>query len=217
MKSPRISPSHALATLDRLEATYPEAHCALTHQNPWQLLVATILSAQCTDVRVNLVTPQLFARFPDPASLANAALAEVEELIRSTGFFRNKAKSLVGCAAALVRLHNGRVPQTLPALVALPGVGRKTANVVLGNAFAVPGMVVDTHVGRIARRLGWTTARTPEGVEEQLCKLLPSGRWTQTAHVLIFHGRQCCRAQTAWCSACPVVERCPQVGVGRQK
>ena len=217
MKSPRISRSHALATLDRLEATYPEAHCALTHQNPWQLLVATILSAQCTDVRVNLVTPQLFARFPDPASLANAALAEVEELIRSTGFFRNKAKSLVGCAAALVRFHNGKVPQALPALVALPGVGRKTANVVLGNAFAVPGMVVDTHVGRIARRLGWTTARTPEGVEEQLCKLLPTGRWTQTAHVLIFHGRQCCRAQTAWCSACPVVERCPQVGVGRQK
>ena len=217
MKTPRITEDHALATLDLLEAVYPEAHCALTHQNPWQLLVATILSAQCTDVRVNQVTPELFARFPDPASLATAALAEVEELIRSTGFFRNKAKSLVGCAAALVAFHKGEVPQELPALVALPGVGRKTANVVLGNAFAVPGMVVDTHVGRIARRLGWATASTPEGVEKQLCELLPSKRWTQTAHVLIFHGRQCCRAQTAWCSVCPVVERCLQVGVGRQR
>lgn len=216
-KIPRMTPAHALATLDRLEKTYPEAHCALTHQNPWQLLIATILSAQCTDVRVNQVTPALFKRFPDPNSLAAADLAEVEELVRSTGFFRNKAKNLIGCAAALLRSHKGVVPQDLTALVALPGVGRKTANVVLGNAFGVAGMVVDTHVGRIARRLGWTTARTPEGVEEQLCKLLPAGRWTQTAHVLIFHGRQCCRAQTAWCSACPVVERCPQVGVDRQR
>lgn len=217
MKNSRITPAHALTTLDCLEASYPEAHCALIHQNPWQLLVATILSAQCTDVRVNLVTPKLFARFPNPTSLANAEQEEVEELIRSTGFFRNKAKSLIGCSATLVAVHNGEVPQKLSELVALPGVGRKTANVVLGNAFGIPGMVVDTHVGRIARRLGWTTASVPEGVEEQLCKLLPAERWTQTAHVLIFHGRQCCRAQTAWCSACPVVGRCPQVGVGRQK
>ena len=217
MKIPRITSSHALTTLDLLQATYPEAGCALTHQNPWQLLVATILSAQCTDVRVNLVTPDLFKRFPDPASMAVAEQAEVETLIRSTGFFRNKAKNLIGCAAALVRFHKSVVPRELTALVALPGVGRKTANVILGNAFDLPGMVVDTHVGRVARRLGWATARTPEGVEEQLCKLLPSGRWTQTAHVLIFHGRQCCRAQTAWCSACPVLDRCPQIGVGRQK
>ena len=215
--TPRITSAHALVTLGRLEESYPEAHCALDHLNPWQLLAATILSAQCTDVRVNLVTPELFRRFPDPASMMKAELTEVEGLVRSTGFFRNKAKSLIGCATELVRSHMGQVPQEMMALVALPGVGRKTANVVLGNAFGVPGMVVDTHVGRIARRLGWVTARTAEGVEGQLCKLLPRDRWTQTAHVLIFHGRQCCRAQTAWCSACPVIDRCPQVGVGRQK
>lgn len=217
MKTARITSLHALATLDCLEATYPEAHCALLHQNPWQLLVATILSAQCTDVRVNQVTPRLFKRFPDPASLADAKVAEVEELIRSTGFFRNKAKNLIGCAEALVGSHQGLVPKDLQDLVALPGVGRKTANVVLGNAFEVPGMVVDTHVNRISRRLGWTSARTPERVEEQLCALLPAERWTQAAHVLIFHGRQCCRAQTAWCSVCPVVTRCRQVEVARQK
>lgn len=217
MKTPQITARHALHTLDSLEATYPDAHCALTHQNPWQLLVATILSAQCTDVRVNKVTPELFKRFADPVSLVTADLAEVEALIRSTGFFRNKAKSLIGCAAEVVKSYNGEVPREMSALVALPGVGRKTANVILGNAFGVPGMVVDTHVGRLAGRLGWTTARTPEGIEKQLCKLLPAERWTQTAHVLIFHGRQCCRAQTAWCSACPVLDRCPQVGVGRQK
>ncbi len=217
MKKRVLTSSHALITLDRLEVAYPEAHCALIHRNPWQLLVATILSAQCTDVRVNLVTPKLFERFPDPQSLARSHQAEVEALIRSTGFFRNKAKNLIACAKTLVCSHHSEVPQQMSALVALPGVGRKTANVILGNAFGVPGMVVDTHVGRIARRLGWTTAGTPEGVEKQLCKLLPAERWTQAAHVLIFHGRECCRAQTAWCSRCPVVDRCPQVGVGRQK
>lgn len=217
MNKDKMTPTHALATLDLLEAAYPDAHCALVHQNPWQLLVATILSAQCTDVRVNKVTPKLFACFPDPSSMAMAEQSEVEGLIRSTGFFRNKAKSLIGCASELDRVHGGKVPQDMALLVALPGVGRKTANVILGNAFNVPGMVVDTHVGRISKRLGWTTARTPEGIEEQLCKLLPAKRWTQAAHVLIFHGRQCCRAQTAWCSKCPVVDRCPQVGVGRQK
>ena len=217
MNTRRISKVHTLHTLDRLEASYPDAHCALLHDNPWQLLIATILSAQCTDVRVNMVTPVLFNRFPDPLSLAQAELGDVEELIRSTGFFRNKAKSLIGCSRALVEEHQGMVPQEMSALVALPGVGRKTANVVLGNAFATPGMVVDTHVGRIAGRLGWVTARTAEGIEEQLCELLPKERWTQAAHVLIFHGRQCCRAQTAWCSNCPVLDRCPQVGVGRRK
>ena len=154
-----VSPRHAGTTLDRLEASYPEAHCALIHQTPWQLLVATILSAQCTDVRVNQVTPQLFARFPDPASMAAADPDELEDLIRSTGFYRNKTKNLIGCAEALVQQHDGRVPASMSALVALPGVGRKTANVVLGNAFGTPGMVVDTHVGRIARRLGWTCCK----------------------------------------------------------
>jgi endonuclease-3 len=217
MKPSRLTRAHALVTLDCLEASYPEAHCALVHQNPWQLLVATILSAQCTDIRVNQVTPLLFARYPDPVRMAAAEPAELEGLIRSTGFFRNKAKNLIACATELVKRQNGEVPREMAALVALPGVGRKTANVILGNAFAVPGMVVDTHVGRIARRLGWASAKTPEGIEEQLCRLLPAERWTQAAHVLIFHGRQCCRAQTAWCSTCPVVDRCPQVGVGRQK
>ena len=149
--------------------------------------------------------------------MAAAEPADLEDLIRSTGFFRNKAKNIIACATELVSKYDGEVPREMAALVALPGVGRKTANVILGNAFGVPGMVVDTHVGRIARRLGWASAPTPEGVEAQLCRLLPAERWTQAAHVLIFHGRQCCRAQTAWCSLCPVVERCPQVGVGRQK
>lgn len=213
----RISKRHALQTLVLLELAYPEATCALNHASPWQLLVATILSAQCTDVRVNLVTPRLFARFPQPADLAVAPVAAVEELIRSTGFFRNKATNLVGCAKAVVARHQGLVPQTLAELVKLPGVGRKTANVILGNAFATPGMVVDTHVGRVTHRLGWARGNSPEKVEQELCTLLPRGRWTQTSHVLIWHGRQCCRAQTAHCSVCPVKERCPRVGVRRMK
>ena len=217
MKNTPPSSAHALEILDLLETTYPQAHCALVHDNPWQLLVATILSAQCTDVRVNQVTPELFVRYPGPRNMATADPAEVEKLIRSTGFFRNKTKNLIGCAMELVRCHDSEVPDEMSALVSLPGVGRKTANVILGNAFGVPGMVVDTHVGRIARRLGWTQAKDAEKIERDLCALLPAERWTQAAHVLIFHGRQCCRAQTAWCSNCPVVVRCPQVGVGRQK
>lgn len=212
-----VSRRHALHTLILLEQRYPEATCALHHATPWQLLVATILSAQCTDTRVNLVTPALFARFPDPPSLAVAPSNEVEALIRSTGFFRNKAASLIGCARAVVERHGGTVPQTMAALVALPGVGRKTANVILGNAFAIPGMVVDTHVGRVARRLGWAKSDQAEGVEKELCTLLPRERWTQTSHVLIWHGRRCCRAQIAHCSVCPVQERCPRVGVARAK
>jgi endonuclease-3 len=217
MGKTRISTVHAVETLDLLEVTYPEAHCALVHDNPWQLLVATILSAQCTDIRVNQVTPELFRRYPDPHSMATANQAEVEALVRSTGFFRNKAKNLIGCAMELVRGHDSDVPEKISALVSLPGVGRKTANVILGNAFGIPGMVVDTHVGRIARRLGWTKAKDAEKIERDLCALLPAERWTQAAHVLIFHGRQCCQAQTAWCSACTVIGRCPQIGVGRQK
>ncbi len=217
MKRTPVSPFDAIESLDRLEQAYPAARCALIYENPWQLLVATILSAQCTDVRVNQVTPLLFQSFPEPGNLIVAEQREVEKLIYSTGFYRNKAKNLLGCARELVQAHGGKVPQTMDQLVALPGVGRKTANVVLGNAFGVPGMVVDTHVGRISWRLGWASARTPEGIEQELCTLLPRERWTQAAHVLIFHGRQCCRAQTACCSACPVVERCPQLGVRRQK
>jgi len=214
---PALTRRHALLTLARLEQSYPEATCALQHTSPWQLLVATILSAQCTDQRVNQVTPALFARFPAPAQLAVAPVAEVEGLIRSTGFFRNKAANLIGCARTVVEHHRGTVPQTMAELVALPGVGRKTANVILGNAFDVPGMVVDTHVGRVARRLGWAQSGQPEGVERELCRLLPRNRWTGTSHVLIWHGRRCCRAQTACCSACPVQERCPRIGVIRAR
>lgn len=212
-----ISRQQALITLIRLEDTYPDATCALRYTSPWQLLVATILSAQCTDTRVNLVTPTLFGRFPDPFSLAHAAPVEVEELIRSTGFFRNKAANLIGCARAVVELHQGAVPRTLAELIALPGVGRKTANVVLGNAFAIPGMVVDTHVGRVARRLGWARSGQPVGVEQELCVLLPKERWTRTSHVLIWHGRRCCRAQIPQCSACPVRDRCLQIGISRSR
>lgn len=214
----RSDPAHrrrVLVTLVRLENVYPDATCALRHDSPWQLLVATILSAQCTDVRVNQVTPLLFARFPNPSSLAGATSDEVENLIRTTGFFRNKAASLIGCARALVEQHRGQVPRTLAELVALPGVGRKTANVVLGNAFGIPGMVVDTHVGRVARRLGWTRAEEPEKVERELCVLLPAAKWTQASHVLIWHGRACCRARTPACSVCPVGDHCPRTGVGR--
>jgi endonuclease-3 len=212
-----VTRRHALHTLSLLEQSYPEATCALQHSSPWQLLVATMLSAQCTDQRVNQVTPGLFARFPDPAALAGARPAEVEALVRSTGFFRNKAAHLIACAQAVGAHHQGQVPQTLEELTALPGIGRKTANVILGNAFAVPGMVVDTHVGRVARRLGWAQGNQPARVERELCALLPRERWTQTSHVLIWHGRLCCRAQTAHCSACPVQARCPRLGVKRAR
>lgn len=207
----------AAAVLQRLIAAYPDAECALHYTSPFQLLVATILSAQCTDVRVNLVTPALFAAFPDPYKLAVATQEEVEELIRSTGFFRNKARNLIACAIALVDQHNGAIPGGLDALVALPGVGRKTANVVLGNAFAVPGMVVDTHVKRISRRLGWTESDDPEKIERELCRLLPQALWTQAGHTLIAHGRACCKAPTPECSRCPVEDACPRRGVVRSR
>jgi endonuclease-3 len=216
-EGPPISRRHALQTLKLLEQTYPEATCALQHASPWQLLVATILSAQGTDARVNQVTPALFVRFPDPASLASAAPAQVEALIRSTGFFRNKAASLIGCAQRVIERHQGEVPRSMAELVALPGIGRKTANVVLGNAFNIPGMVVDTHVGRVARRLGWAAAAGAEGVERELCALLPAACWTQTSHVLIWHGRRCCRAQIPHCSACVVRARCRRVGVVKSR
>ena len=200
-----------------LTETYPAAHCALHFSNPWELLVATILSAQCTDVRVNLVTPALFDRYPDPSDLAAADPADVEEAIRSTGFFRNKAKNLIGCATAVVADHDGRVPATLEELTALPGVGRKTANVVLGNAFAVPGMVVDTHVKRLAFRLGWTRNTDPEKIEQDLCGLLPEAQWTQAGHLLIHHGRALCKAPTPTCSQCPLWELCPRKGVRKSR
>lgn len=207
----------AAALLERLARLYPEAACALHYDGPFQLLVATILSAQCTDLRVNQVTVELFRRFPDAAALAAAEVEELEEVIRSTGFFRNKAKNLIGCARVLVEAHGGRVPRTLDELTALPGVGRKTANVVLGNAFAIPGMVVDTHVARVSARFGWHRARDPVRIEETLCRLLPRSRWTFASHLLIQHGRTCCKAPTPHCSRCPLGSDCPRIGVTRSK
>lgn len=202
-----------MQVLEILADLYPEAHCALEHETPWQLLAATILSAQCTDKRVNIVTRELFVRFPDALAMAAADLQEVEDLIRSTGFFRNKARNLIACAAEVVTRHQSKVPQQLEELVRLPGVGRKTANVVLGNAFDVPGLAVDTHVKRLTGRLGWSRHKDPEGIERELCAILPPSEWTMTSHLLIHHGRNLCKAQRPLCSRCPVQPHCPRIGV----
>ena len=192
-----------------LFAAYPDAHCALDHVDAYQLLVATILSAQCTDKRVNLVTPDLFAKYPSAKAMAPADLRDVEELVRSTGFYRNKAKSLVGMASAVVSEHGGEIPRTLEQLVRLPGVGRKTANVILGNAFSVPGMVVDTHVGRISRHLKLTRESDAVKVERDLMELVEPKDWTQLAHAMIFHGRSVCTARRRHCGQCPIRDDCP--------
>jgi len=207
----------ALLLLQRLEQAYPAAGCGLKYENPWQLLVATILSAQCTDKRVNLVTGELFQALPGPEQMAAAGQEQIEALIRSTGFFRNKARNLILCAQQLLSSHKGQVPDTLEELVALAGVGRKTANVVLGNAFGQPGMVVDTHVKRLARRFGWTRSEDPVQIEKELCQLLPAATWTQAGHTLIAHGRACCKAPTPICSSCPVVDLCPRKGVQKSR
>lgn len=200
----------AASILESLEAAYPDAHCALEHDDPYQLLVATILSAQCTDVRVNLVTPAFFARFPDARALAGGSQPEVEGLIRSTGFFRSKAKNLLGMATAVMERHGGTVPATMEELRALPGVGRKTANVVLGNAFGKNvGITVDTHVGRISRLLKLTSATSAEQVERDLMPLFPQARWTLLSHLLISHGRAVCIARRPRCADCPVLAYCP--------
>ena len=196
--------------LERLLATYPAAHCALDFTNAFQLLCATILSAQCTDKRVNLVTPALFARYPDASALAAAKPEELEEIIRSTGFFRNKAKSLIGMATGLVDLHGGQVPTDMDALTALPGVGRKTANVILGNAFGRnDGIVVDTHVTRVSNRLGLTTESDPVKIERSLMPLFPREQWTMLSHLLIEHGRQICVARVPRCGECVLSDVCP--------
>ncbi len=197
-----------------LAAAYPDAGCELDFANPFELLVATILSAQCTDARVNTVTPALFARFPDARALGAAAPEELEALIRSTGFFHNKAKSLLGMARAVVERHGGEVPAAMDALTSLPGVGRKTANVVLGTAFGVAtGVVVDTHVARLARRLGLTAEDEPEKIERDLMGLFPASGWVALGHRLILHGRRVCHARTPACDGCPLAPLCPRVGV----
>lgn len=206
--------SQATEVLTRLKAEYPDAKCALHHHNPLQLTVATILSAQCTDQRVNKVTPALFARYPAAADYAEASLPELEEMIRSTGFFRNKAKSLKGLGQALVDRHDGEVPRTMAELAKLPGIGRKTANVVLGNAFGVDeGIVVDTHVGRLSRRLGLTGEKDPVKVERDLMELVPRDEWTLWAHLLIDHGRAVCQARKPLCGECVLADICPSAEV----
>lgn len=196
-----------------LDRTYPEAECSLSFRDPFQLLVATILSAQCTDERVNKVTPSLFERFPGPREMADAKLSEIEGLIRTTGFFRNKALAIKSASRDLVELHGGEVPQDLEKLTALHGVGRKTANVVLGVAFGVPGLVVDTHVGRLSRRMGFTRDMDPVKVEHKMMEIVPRERWTDFAHLLISHGRAICTARKAMCEECPIARLCPKVGV----
>ena len=197
-----------------LAETYPDAHCELDFTTPLELLVATILSAQSTDARVNIVTPKVFARYPTAADYAAADRAELEELIHSTGFFRAKTNSLIGLGQALVERYDGEVPGRLKDLVTLPGVGRKTANVVLGNAFGVPGITVDTHFGRLARRFGFTAETDPVKVESEVGALFPKRDWTMLSHWLIWHGRRRCHARKPACGACPVAALCPAYGEG---
>lgn len=192
-----------------LAERYPDARCELDFRSPLELLVATVLSAQTTDVRVNQVTPTLFARYPDAAAYAGADLVELEEVLRPLGFFRAKARSVQGLGQALVERFDGQVPGRLADLVTLPGVGRKTANVVLGDAFGVPGITVDTHVGRLSRRLGWTTQEDPVRVEQEIGALIPRAEWTLVSHRLIFHGRRTCFARKPACADCPVTRDCP--------
>lgn len=210
MTTPPVALTRRARTINRaLAEVYPDAHCELDYRTPFELLVATVLSAQCTDVRVNKVTPALFARFGDPASLASADRTDVEELIRSTGFYRAKAESLLGLSRDIVEHHDGQVPSTLPELTALRGVGRKTANVVLGNAFGVPGITVDTHMGRLSRRMGLTVNEDPVAVERDLMTLIERREWTLWSHRVIFHGRQRCKARKPECGACEIAALCP--------
>ncbi|MBN2171591.1 MAG: endonuclease III [Candidatus Krumholzibacteriota bacterium] len=198
-----------LAALDRL---YPAASCGLSHEDPYQLWVATVLSAQCTDARVNAVTPALFAAAPDAAALARLPQRRLEDLIRPTGVFRNKARNLRAAARLLVERHDGGIPRTMDELRALPGVGRKTANVILGNAFGVPGLPVDTHVGRLARRLGFSRQTDPVKVERDLARLFPPSRWTLLGHQLIAHGRAVCASRRPRCEDCALAPHCPSAG-----
>ena len=219
---PRLAPRRlAPETYARLAAIYPDARCELDHRTAFELLVATVLSAQTTDRAVNQATPELFARYPSPRALADAELAELERLVGRLGFFHQKAKNIKALARALCERHGGEVPASMNELTALAGVGRKTANVVLGNAFHAPeGVVVDTHVQRLAQRLGWSRSTTPEAIERDLNGLFPRGDWAQVPHVLIFHGRRACFAHKPACASCGVRDACPSAGraerVGRK-
>ncbi|MBO9668085.1 MAG: endonuclease III [Bdellovibrio sp.] len=203
-----------LETIALLKRYYPDAHCALDYTNPFELLVATVLSAQCTDERVNMVTPALFKKYPTPQKMAKAPVEDLETLIRSTGFYKNKAKNLKSAAITLTEQYSGKIPQDLESLVQLGGVGRKTANVVLGNAFNIPsGIVVDTHVTRLSNRLGWVKTENAVHIEQQLSKVVPKEDWIMLSHYLISHGRAVCKARKPDCSHCFLEETCPKVGV----
>ena len=205
----RLAPDRIAAILAALDEAYPHAVCALTHNSPWELLVATILSAQCTDVRVNMVTPELFRRFPTPQKMAKATLPQLEALIRTTGFFHNKAKSIQGAARKIVSNFNGQVPQTLAELITIPGAARKTANVVLGVAYGkAEGVVVDTHVFRITHRLRLAKGETPQKVEQELMRILPQSCWIDFSHQIIHHGRQICEARKPKCDRCNLEQLC---------
>ncbi|MFI1465025.1 endonuclease III [Nocardia carnea] len=197
-----------------LARAFPDAHCELDFGNPLELAVATILSAQCTDVRVNMTTPALFAAYPDARAYAEANRTELEELIRPTGFYRNKANSLIGLGQALLERHDGELPHTMAELVRLPGIGRKTANVILGNAFGIPGITVDTHFGRLVRRWGWTTEEDPVKVEHIVGALIERKEWTLLSHRVIFHGRRVCHARKPACGVCVLAKDCPSFGAG---
>ena len=204
-----LAPERVAAILGALDEAYPNAVCALDHKTPWELLVATILSAQCTDARVNMVTPELFRRFPTPAAMSEAPIPELEDLIRTTGFFRNKAKSIKGAAQAIVERFNGEIPRTLAELITVPGAARKTANVVLGVSYGLAeGVVVDTHVFRIARRLGLAKGDTPQKVEEEIMRVLPRDKWIDFSHQVIHHGRQVCIARNPRCNICNLEQLC---------
>jgi len=216
-KKPCATKSHAAKVLRRLKADYPEAPCALNHKTPFQLLIATILSAQCTDARVNMVTKDLFRVYKKPADFASAPLRDIEKAVQSTGFFRNKAKNIRACSTQLLEKHHGKVPREIESLVGLAGVGRKTANVVLGTAFGLTtGVVVDTHVGRLSRRLGLTEQKDAVKVERELMELLPKKEWIQFSHRMIHHGRAICSARKPLCSECSMQRFCPQVGVAEK-
>lgn len=203
--------------IEALQAAYPDAHCELNHSNPLELLIATILSAQCTDKRVNMVTPQLFNRYPSAAAFAGASQSDLENAIKTTGFFRNKAKSILSACRALVEHHGGQVPRTMEELRELGGVGRKTANVVLGNAFNINhGIVVDTHVARLSMRLGLTREKAPEKIELALMPLVPQEKWTLFSHLLIWHGRRRCYARNPDCDHCEFKALCPRIGVKKK-
>lgn len=214
MAKPRTPAGRARETGKRLLLEYPDATCALVHRNAYELLAATILSAQCTDERVNMVTPVLFKAYPTPADLAGAKAADVEEIIKSTGFFRAKTQSLIGMAQGVCAKFGGEIPNEMDALTSLPGVGRKTANVVLSVAFGLPGLPVDTHVGRLSRRLGLTTQTDPVKVETELCSMLESSEWGEFSLRLIFHGRKVCIARNPRCGDCVLSDYCPSAGIG---